>query len=232
MKILVFTMHDDVFADIVELTLPNKIEYCKKHDYDFHYDDFTRPVSEPNIDKTPSSHNKLCRIKELLVQHLNKYDWLCWIDGDAVIMNYRIKLESFLDDEYNFIIGEDWNGLNAGVFFIRVCQESINFMDKCIKYKPTTSVRISQPSWWWQSEQCAYTECLDAIKAKIVHHKHFNGYLKFPDWTNNPIELQPHDENFTPCLFRKGDFMIHIVAEPDLKKRLQLIRKVIREVIK
>lgn len=47
-------------------------------------------------------------------------------------MNPSIPLETFLppDDfsQYHFLATKDWNGLNAGVFFIRVHQWSVDFM--------------------------------------------------------------------------------------------------------
>lgn len=47
-------------------------------------------------------------------------------------MNPSIPLETFLppDDfsQYHFLAAKDWNGLNAGVFFIRVHQWSVDFM--------------------------------------------------------------------------------------------------------
>lgn len=48
-----------------------------------------------------------------------------YFDSDSIIMNEEIPLEIFEPpsdfDHINWIAGKDWNGLNAGVFLLRVC---------------------------------------------------------------------------------------------------------------
>ena len=242
---LVFTMHDDDFHVFTQHTLPNKEEYCERHGYELRFGDFSEPVPEPNIDKTISSHRKLCQIKQQLVQCLGEYDWLCWIDGDAIIMNYKIQLESFVDDTHDLIIGEDWNGLNAGVFFLRVCQESIDFMTNCIEYKPTEDDRKDTPEWWWPSEQCAYTKLLPTIKSKIVNHSEFNGYVLKPiyngyysndkfipqiahnDWRH--MNIGSYTFEYRP--FQIGDFILHITSG-SIEYKLPYLYKYLGRIVK
>lgn len=55
-----------------------------------------------------------------------------WFDADTIILNPLVPLETFLPpsdfDHINFLGAKDWNGFNAGVFFIRINQWSIDFL--------------------------------------------------------------------------------------------------------
>jgi len=147
-----------------------------------------------------------------------------------MIMNHTITLESFIDNDVDFIVGEDWNGLNSGVFFIRVCPETLRFMRYSFDYVPTDSDRQNTPYWWWSSEQCAYTRCLHTVKHKLVHHHLFNGYA-LRMHTTNDFRHQIGDVDFQPRYFQKGDFILHLVAG-DISFKLWVLHQYIDKVIK
>jgi len=77
------------------------------------------------------------------------YDWVFWIDGDTVIMNDNVRLESFLPEEEegqdvdvgtrqtmekdraevpSLILTKDHRGINAGVWFMRRSEWSMRFL--------------------------------------------------------------------------------------------------------
>ena len=55
-----------------------------------------------------------------------------WFDADTVILNPLVPLETFLPpsdfDHIHFLGAKDWNGFNAGVFFIRINQWSVDML--------------------------------------------------------------------------------------------------------
>jgi hypothetical protein len=146
-------------------------------------------------------------------------------------MNYTVSLENFLDEDADFVIGEDWNGLNAGVFFLRVCQDSIDFIDRCIQYQPTNFDKTQTPWWWWPSDQCAFTRCLDTIKSKVVHHSLFNGYVIGPSnhLNNDWRYMNIGSFDFVPRLFKRGDFILHLVSQSHDK--VQTIKQLLKKVV-
>ena len=206
---------DNNYNKIVSITLPNKQEYCQRYGYDLSIDDFT--VSIPEHEKSlcgdASVQHKLYLLKTLLSN--NNYDWIVWIDADALIMNMTIPLEQVIDDNYEFIAGEDWNGINAGVLFFKVCDASRYFIDACIAYKPTEYDKTQTPFWWWPSDQCAFTRCVHLLKTKIVHHSQFNAYLHGPRMDNDwrAYNIGPIDPNWTQRNFQLGDFILHLVGD-------------------
>jgi hypothetical protein len=33
---------------------------------------------------------------DLLAKHLNKYDWICWLDLDTIVVDLEVRLEDFI----------------------------------------------------------------------------------------------------------------------------------------
>jgi hypothetical protein len=74
---------------------------------------------------------------------LNDYDWVFWLDSDAWITNYDIKLESILPKQgfVDFVVTEDANGPNAGSWMIRNSDWSRKFLETWWNLKQFRRVR-------------------------------------------------------------------------------------------
>lgn len=59
-----------------------------------------------------------------------------WFDADSIIINPQIAVENFLPPndvgEYHVLATKDHNGLNTGIFFLRVHQWSVNMLLQAI----------------------------------------------------------------------------------------------------
>ena len=76
--------------------------------------------------------NKLLALEGSLASDV---DWVMWVDCDAFFMNWEVHPQSVLastPNSANLVISEDANMLNSGVFFLRNCEWSRNFL-KTIK---------------------------------------------------------------------------------------------------
>lgn len=62
-----------------------------------------------------------------------------FLDADTVIINPSIMLSIFLPPSdfknINLLIAKDSNGLNTGTFFIRVCKQSYNLLNRIMTYE-------------------------------------------------------------------------------------------------
>lgn len=230
----VYTLEKDVkndnsrFQELLDITIPNKQEYCKRHGYELVIDNCTRELPE---NKKPFrgkyDHYLMHLLQDIIRQKTT--DWICWMDPDVLIMNHTIKLEYFIDDCYDLIIGEDWNGINTGVYFCKSNNRVLEFLDKCLEYEPTEFDRIQTPYWWWPSYQCAFTRSMCIVNARIVHHSLFNGYIFGPEPTN--VWASIGSPNFVPKIFEKGDFILHF-ASNTVADKIKNAQKYIRQVIK
>lgn len=83
-------------------------------------------IYNESLDKNRKTHwSKVIALSN----HLEEYDWLFWLDSDALIMNTDIRLESLIDDQFDLIIARDCNGyVNTGSFLIKNSPWSKEFL--------------------------------------------------------------------------------------------------------
>ena len=55
--------------------------------------------------------------------HITTYDYLLKTDVDTLVTNMETRLEEYAaaSGGADMIISEDWNGVNTGVFLLKVC---------------------------------------------------------------------------------------------------------------
>lgn len=95
----------------------------------------TQELVKPSIDRaewlmyvgTLLNENPLSMFESLLTATLYR-----WVDADSIIINPSIPPDLFLPpaslSHINFVVTRDQNGLNTGVFYLRVCSWSISFL--------------------------------------------------------------------------------------------------------
>ncbi|XP_057504615.1 glycosyltransferase 6-like [Actinidia eriantha] len=108
----------------------NKVDYCRIHGYDIFYSNaFLHPKMHSYWDKLPL-------IRAAMVAHPDS-EWIWWVDSDAVFTDMEFKLPLRRYKAHNLVVHgwahliykkRSWVGMNAGVFPIRNCQWSMNFM--------------------------------------------------------------------------------------------------------
>ncbi|PPJ61354.1 hypothetical protein CBER1_11922 [Cercospora berteroae] len=88
--------------------------------------------------------SKELALLDVLLQELSKakseqLEWLVWFDADTVIMNKLIPLETFLPpnerNDVHLLYTKDWNGLNNGVFLLRVLNWSLELLSSIVAYR-------------------------------------------------------------------------------------------------
>ncbi|KAK9749593.1 hypothetical protein RND81_02G136800 [Saponaria officinalis] len=128
-------------GDHLQLRLfKNKADYCRIHGYDIFYN---------NVLLHQGMYGywaKYPLVKAAMVAH-PEAEWIWWIDSDAVFtdMDFNLPLEKY--KAYNLVVygwpgslykDKKSMGLNAGVFLIRNCQWSMNFLDRWAGFGPQT----------------------------------------------------------------------------------------------
>jgi len=141
---------------------------------------------------------KINTVIENLIKCLQEksYDWIFWVDSDVVLANPNIKLETFLPDEkmdlIHFIAADDHNGLNCGVFFIRVHPWSLNFLMRANSY-----FYYHQEKYLSYADQSSINNVLTGSNDTDEH------YIIVPkSWFNRYLSSK-----------RKGDFLIHLAGK-------------------
>jgi hypothetical protein len=100
-------------------------------------------------------------------------DFVFWIDCDAIIINKKIKLESFIEDGKDFYYSFDLFGMNCGVMLFRNTAEVKNLL-----YTAWAQNHLINHPWW---EQAALRAIVDGgmfpfKKIKEIPASIFNSY--------------------------------------------------------
>ncbi|KAL4811738.1 hypothetical protein BDW67DRAFT_171377 [Aspergillus spinulosporus] len=161
--------------------------------------------------------NKLAVILSVMLQELAKpaehrLQWLFWSDADTVVMNPNLPLEIFLPppqlSEVHLLLTKDWNGLNNGVFPIRVHPWSVEFLTAALSYPV---VHPDVPLYW--PDQSAMNNLLrenEYFARSVVYCplRWFNAYMRSPDGE----ELNP--DSAPEYQVHPGDLLVHFPGTP------------------
>jgi len=89
----------------------NSWEYCNKHGYDFIlYEDKLNPNTAVIANKTLA-----------VIQNIDDYDWILMKDADSLFYNYNLKIENYIDNDYDYIasMSKIHNVVNLGHLLIK-----------------------------------------------------------------------------------------------------------------
>lgn len=82
-----------------------------------------------------------------------RLEWLMWHDRDVVLMNAQIPLSVFLPprgfEHVNLLVAKDRNGLNNGVFLVKVGQWAMKMFVSALsvrEYMPEVELKYSEQS--------------------------------------------------------------------------------------
>ena len=175
----------NTYKNIVEPSQLTKRNYCNMHGYDYVEDNSMHDKSRP----IPWS--KLLLIKK----YINSYDYLVWMDADAMIMDNTQKIEDklhLMKDKHMMVVS-DWKQINSGVIFIKNTGEIVSsFIDR----------------WYDQTE---FINAEDWEQTALIH-MYKNGLhgihdiLQVLDYTHEPL-IQSYW-----FAYRPGHFILHLAG--------------------
>jgi hypothetical protein len=199
-EILIQVLYSQNWQPIADVVVPVISEYATKHEYD---------IWVVKYSDTFSGFKKI----EQIIEGIPNYKAIWSIDMDTLITNKEIKIESFIDDEHNFFICKDFNGINAGSFIVRNSVWSNTFL---------TYLLNKQGKPKMECEQNAIEEFIEEFpnhdKIKILPHPSINSYL----YENYPeCGKQTHETG----QWEKGDLLLHLPGLP-LHKRLNILNQI------
>lgn len=197
---LVYTSASEAFAPIARITAPGKAEYAARHGYDF-----------LNV-KLPDD----CRMRMAMLMPVLKErdEWMLFLGADALITNHTRRIEEFVSDDADFIVGEDVHGLNNDVFFLRCGQIGVGFIDRISRLMSDTSM----------NDQDAMKAHLGTLRTKMIHQRQFNAYL----YSEYSIPDIVRGKSGT---WQRGDFVLHTPGLP-LSRRVEIMREYVGWVIR
>lgn len=152
-------------------------------------------------------------LRELAKPESERLDWLLWFDADTVILNPNVPIETFLppagkefEDVY-LLFSNDWNGLNNGVFPIRVNQWAVKLFSNIVAYrhyKPEEPLPFRDQS----------------VMDNVMHEPEFvRNIVQLPQRWFNAYQGE-HNETLAPFQIRRGDLLLHFAGVPNREERM------------
>ena len=217
--IVVTTLHTDNYQSLADVTLEqNKREYCRIHGYPLivKSDNWTYEPRAIGFEKIGLVREALTRFPEC--------SWVFFTECDAMITNFKTKLEQFVDDRYHFILPADINGTNCGNFLIRNSEIGRAYLDSI---EAAGAIYKNHPMYENQYIQDTVTGTFWRSVIKVVPQRLFNSY----DYTTMPkyAHVAHNDALGVNGQWQPGDFMIHF-PDKKLDERIQLATEYLKKV--
>jgi len=207
MDFAIISMYNDAHNDLGAVAWPNKEKYAEKHGYGSYCktDNFTDPVS--------IQFEKFIMMLELFEANPD-LDWCWWLDNDAMITNYDIRLEDIVDNNYHIIITTDIATVNGGSFIVRNSQQGKDWL----KFMLDIGHSEYKDNKWPDQQPMAdfFIKYRDIIK--VVPQRTMNSY-DYKIYNVAGIDLLGESGQWHP-----GDFVIHFPALPN-PTRIQLMNQ-------
>lgn len=203
----IVSMYNEGHAELGAVSWPNKVAYAEKHGYGYHCktDDFTNPVS--------IQFEKHIIMLELMEANPD-VDWVWWLDNDAMITNFDVKLEDIVDNDYHVIMTTDVATVNGGCFIVRNTEQGRDWL----KFMLYIGQKEYKDNKWPDQQPMAdfFIKYRDIIK--IVPQRTMNSY----DY--KIYQVDGIDQLGTSGQWEPGDFVIHFPALNN-QLRIQLMNQ-------
>ncbi|KAI8364467.1 galactosyl transferase GMA12/MNN10 family-domain-containing protein [Choanephora cucurbitarum] len=198
-----FIYADSCMEPSAALAADNKREYAKAHNYAFVARSTEFAQQEVRSVKRRTVWGKIDAVQKVLP----RYDWLFWMDMDAVIMNPEITVQDILDDlrkkypdgprafesKIDLVIAKPTRDkmINAGVFFLRNTPWAQKFLN---------DVQASK-NWYNQGPSYEQGAMWDLIQ--------------LPGYKEHVLLLENDDHTFNtlPKRYVPGDFIVHFAPD-------------------
>lgn len=189
MRIAVVTMWADNYKEIHDITYPVLFEYCCRHQYALH---------ELKLEDGNSYHFRKHKLfSDLVYKH--DIEAMFYLDVDCLVTNLNIKVEDFIEDEFDFYITKDVHELNGGAIILKNTPWGNFFNDFVLDQEGTIP-----------NEQNVYVQYADSLfpKMKVIPHPSINSYdySLYPEYPNIRKREEGHHH--------EGDFILHVPGAP------------------
>lgn len=206
-KVAIVSLFNERHKDLAELTwYNNKVEYASKHGY-------SAIAKTDNFSPEQVHFDKFVHILQVLKDNPD-LDWVWWLDNDAMITNFDIKLEDLVDPEYHIIMPTDIAALNTGSFIVRnslQVKEWLEFLlSKKAEYK-------NDKKWFEQQAVIDFYPKFQHL-FKIIPQQWLNSY-DYKMYNVEGKDLLGQDGQWY-----QGDFVIHWPGLPN-ETRIQLAKQ-------
>ena len=143
MKIRIVMLYDDKRAMLGDVSAPVIKEYARKHSYDY---SVSRSLVDPSMN---AAWNKIAAV----YAQLGGVDWVLWVDADVFLLRNDIRAEDIIQTysgDKPLLFSEDQWGICSGVFAVKNCSWSQEFLNTLMFLGPTPPNPQIDPRDTWE----------------------------------------------------------------------------------
>lgn len=204
-RMAIVSLFNERHKDLAELTWTNKQQYADKHGY--------LAVAKTDNFSTEQVHfDKFVHLLDVMKLH-PETDWVWWLDNDAMITNFDIKVEDLADNDYHVIMPTDIAALNTGSFLVRNSTQGRAWLEFLLSKKREYK---DDKKWFEQQAVIDFYPKFQHL-FKIVPQQWLNSY-DYKMYGVEGVDLLDQDGQWYP-----GDFVIHWPGLPN-ETRVQLAK--------
>lgn len=126
-SVAIVSLFNEKHQDLANETWTNKQAYAKKHGY-------LAVAKTDNFSKEQVHFDKFVHILDVMNSNPN-IEWVWWLDNDAMITNFDIRVEDLVDLDYHVVMGVDIAALNTGSFLVRNSLQAKNWLEFLLSKK-------------------------------------------------------------------------------------------------
>lgn len=224
--------------------------YAEKHNYSYILERNYIEPEYPMLWQKPFLLYNVFYNQTFLKQHAmenKEFDYILWIDFDAIIMNSSITIESLIDNakttcnqaSTSLIIVGDYNAMfNAGIFILKRSEMTEQFFERWSKPKYLKlgwedqgaaisilrGAELSDDEKIWKDKlQSGSVRTVTMDEAKYAQR-----YLVNSKWREFVCITSQTEMNSYPSNYKKGHFAIHFPGRGD---KPSMLRKYLNEVV-
>ena len=195
MNIAIVQIYDDNIKQYAEYSRLMNAMYAHQHKYTyicFEYD--LVPVS------VSVYYNKILALLSVL-QDNRKFDYVLYLDSDALITNFKYKIEEIIQRHQgkDIIMASDANGTNNGVILLKNTSKSIEFLQKSYSDKNFYHTKTPEQTAMFHYARGEYLSSLGVEPAHFM-----NSYLDGYEGHNAPADQVK--------FWNKDSFILHLMS--------------------
>lgn len=216
MNFAVYTMHNSsTIGDLVAITKPNKLEYCRRHGYSYHEEEWTQSLF-PGFERLP--------VLIYLLQ-CGHYDWVFWLGSDALITNLNVNLESLVDKDHGIVMATDAWQVQMDSFLIQRSHGGLSLLQSVWEHHASPIGQFMEQSTldflMWQPE---FLNVVKLVPQRTMNSYRYSLYSDLGQRYQSGIDCLGRVGEWEP-----GDFVFHVPGRP-LETKLSALRDVARKV--
>lgn len=190
-EVAIVSIFNEKHQALADETWTNKQEYAMKHSYS---------AIAKTADFSPEQvhFDKFLHILNVMNSSPNT-EWVWWLDNDAMITNFDIRVEDLIDRDYHVIMGVDIASINTGSFLVRNSMQGRQWLEYILSKKG----EYKNDKKWFEQQAVIdfYPKFQDLFK--IVPQRTLNSY-DYRIYQVDGTDLLGYDGQWS-----KGDFVIH-----------------------